>query len=72
MHGIHVWPVLMSVASAAPFYSLAAHMAQRIPVPDNKWIRWVVDGVQFYFANNEKRQDIAVQNAVDARVGRGS
>lgn len=66
----HVWPALTGAAAAVPLYSFAAHMAQTIPVPENKWIRWVVDGVQWYFANNEKRQDIAIANAVDARAQR--
>ena len=63
----HIWAALSGAAAAAPLFSVAAHMAQRLPVPDNKWVRWLIDGVQFYFANVNKREDIVVRNAQDAR-----
>jgi hypothetical protein len=49
-HAIH-WQGFVSGAFA---YGVAAYAARTIPIPDNRWARWIVGVLQFALSNAEK------------------
>lgn len=44
--------------SGALLWALLAHLAQTFPVPDNKYAKWLLSGVQFALANRNKYDDL--------------
>ena len=49
---------LVEFLSGAAVWGVLAHLAQTFPVPDNKYAKWALSGIQFALANRNKFDDL--------------